>query len=132
MDSMISSRKTRYYYDDNYALELLKRLRRVYADVYENTEKAKSERVKKYNKKTEEHKFNLGDQVYLKDMAVKRGLSKKLVRSSIGPYRIGPVTCRIKKYSGGDEQIVHVNRLKIYSARINEEHRSMREKKEGK
>ncbi|KAG5892288.1 hypothetical protein JTB14_020319 [Gonioctena quinquepunctata] len=76
MDSMISSGRIRYDYDDNYASELLERLRRVYSDVYKNTEKAKSERVKRYNKKTEEHKFNLGDQVYLKDMAVKRGLRK--------------------------------------------------------
>ncbi|KAG5876855.1 hypothetical protein JTB14_023549 [Gonioctena quinquepunctata] len=127
MDSMISSGRIRYDYDDNYTSELLERLRRVYSDVYKNTEKAKSERVKRYNKKTEEHKFNMGDQVYLKDMAVKRGLSKKLVRSWIGPYRIiemiGPVTCRIRKCGGRDEQIVHVNRLKIYTARTDEEHR---------
>ncbi|KAG5866373.1 hypothetical protein JTB14_021886 [Gonioctena quinquepunctata] len=136
MDSMISSGRIRYDYDDNYASELLERLRRLYSDVYKNTEKAKSERVKRYNKKTEEHKFNLGDQVYLKDMAVKRGLSKKLVRSWIGPYRIiemiGPVTCRIRKCGGRDEQIVHVNRLKIYTARTDEEHRSMREERKKK
>ncbi|KAG5872447.1 hypothetical protein JTB14_008947 [Gonioctena quinquepunctata] len=29
---------------------------------------------------------------------------------------IGPVTCRIRKCGGRDEQIVHVNRLKIYTA----------------
>ncbi|KAG5863604.1 hypothetical protein JTB14_014316 [Gonioctena quinquepunctata] len=131
MDSMISSGRIRYNYDDNYASELLERLRRVYSDVYKNIEKAKSERVKRYNKKTGEHEFNMGDQVYLKDMAVKHGLSKKLVRSWIGPYRImemiGPVTCRMRKYGGTDEQIVHVNRLKIYTARTDEEHRSMRE-----
>ncbi|KAG5863982.1 hypothetical protein JTB14_031586 [Gonioctena quinquepunctata] len=136
MDSMISSGRIRYDYDDNYASELLERLRRLYSDVYKNTEKAKSERVKRYNKKTEEHKFNLGDQVYLKDMAVKRGLSKKLVRSWIGPYRIiemiGPVTCRIRKCGGRDEKIVHVNRLKIYTARTDEEHRSMREERKKK
>ncbi|KAG5863445.1 hypothetical protein JTB14_036159 [Gonioctena quinquepunctata] len=132
IDIIISSGRNDY--DDNYASELLERLRRVYADVYKNTEKAKPGRAKKYNKNTEEHKFNLGDQVYLKDMAVKRGLSKKLVRSWIGPYRIiemiGPVTCRIRKCGGRDEQIVHVNRLKIYTAGTDEEHRSMRE--EGK
>ncbi|KAG5892186.1 hypothetical protein JTB14_012925 [Gonioctena quinquepunctata] len=82
MYSMISSGRIRDDYDDNYASELLERLRRVYSDVYKNTEKAKSERVKRYNKKTEEHKFNLGDQT------------------------------------------------KIYTARTDEEHRSMRE--EGK
>ncbi|KAG5868759.1 hypothetical protein JTB14_034645 [Gonioctena quinquepunctata] len=69
-------------------------------------------------------------------MAVKRGLSKKLVRSWIGPYRIiemiGPVTCRIRKCGGRDEQIVHVNRLKIYTARTDEEHRSMREERKKK
>ncbi|KAG5871242.1 hypothetical protein JTB14_007122 [Gonioctena quinquepunctata] len=52
-----------YDYDDNYASELLERLGRVYSDVYKNTEKAKTERVKRYNKKTEEHKFNFGDQM---------------------------------------------------------------------
>ncbi|KAG5867343.1 hypothetical protein JTB14_038389 [Gonioctena quinquepunctata] len=52
MDSMISSGRVRYDYDDNYASELLERLRRVYSDVYKNTEKANSERVKRYNKKT--------------------------------------------------------------------------------
>ncbi|KAG5892264.1 hypothetical protein JTB14_034215 [Gonioctena quinquepunctata] len=69
-------------------------------------------------------------------MAVKRGLSKKLVRSWIGPYRIiemiGPVTCRIRKCGGRDEQIVHVNRLEIYTARTDEEHRSMREERKKK
>ncbi|KAG5862032.1 hypothetical protein JTB14_027518 [Gonioctena quinquepunctata] len=67
-------------------------------------------------------------------MAVKRGLWKNLVRSRIGPYRIiemiGPVTCRIRKCGGSDEQIVKVKRLKIYIAWTDEEHRSMRE--EGK
>ncbi|KAG5871017.1 hypothetical protein JTB14_021086 [Gonioctena quinquepunctata] len=87
----------------------------------------------KVQQNTEEHKFNLGDQIYLKDMAVKRVLSRKLLRSWIGPYRIiemiGPMTCRIRKCGGRDEQIVHVNRLKIYTARTDEEHRSMRERK---
>ncbi|KAG5894815.1 hypothetical protein JTB14_008305 [Gonioctena quinquepunctata] len=101
MDRYDKFGRIRYDYDDN-SIGTSERLRRVYSDVYKNTEKAKSERVKRYNKRQ---------------------------RNTNSIWEI-----RIRKCGGRDEQIVHVNRLKIYTARTDEEHRSMREerKKRGK
>ncbi|KAJ8970788.1 hypothetical protein NQ317_008299 [Molorchus minor] len=98
--------------------ELTARLKRVYSEVYENTEKAKCSRIAQYNKKTKEKAFAIGDLVYLRDMAAKIGISKKLAKYWKGPYRvikkIGPVTYKIQKVGTREEQVVHVNRLKPY------------------
>ncbi|KAJ8940902.1 hypothetical protein NQ314_010542 [Rhamnusium bicolor] len=94
------------------------RLKRVYAQVYKNTERAKIRRNKQYDRKTKERNFELGDLVYLKDLSTTVGISKKLAKSWKGLYRvievIGPVNYKIRKVNGRDEQVVHVNRLKKY------------------
>ncbi|KAJ8973650.1 hypothetical protein NQ317_002924 [Molorchus minor] len=98
--------------------ELTARLKRVYSEVYENIESAKCSRIAQYNKKTKEKEFAIGDLVYLRDMAAKIGISKKLAKYWKGPYRvikkIGPVTYKIQKVGTREEQVVHVNRLKPY------------------
>ncbi|KAJ8983625.1 hypothetical protein NQ317_004263 [Molorchus minor] len=118
MDNFIKSGRTRYDVDENYVSELTARLKRVYSEVYENTEKAKCSRIAQYNKKTKEKAFAIGDLVYLRDMAAKIGISKKLAKYWKGPYRvikkIGPVTYKIQKVGTREEQVVHVNRLKPY------------------
>ncbi|KAG5873048.1 hypothetical protein JTB14_010531 [Gonioctena quinquepunctata] len=100
----------------------IERMHRVLKEVYKNTEKAKEKRNKRFNRKTEEKVFALGELVYLKDMATRLGTSKKLVRTWIGPYRViekeGPVTYRIKKVGTRQEQVIHVNRLKPYYGEV--------------
>ncbi|KAG5868291.1 hypothetical protein JTB14_023318 [Gonioctena quinquepunctata] len=85
IDDFIKPQRIRYDYDENYASELMARLNRVFIEVYKNTEKAKEKRNKRFNRKTEEKVFALGELVYLKDMATRLGTSKKLVRTWIGP-----------------------------------------------
>ncbi|KAJ8974783.1 hypothetical protein NQ317_017433 [Molorchus minor] len=96
--------------------ELTARLKRVYSQVFENTEKYS--RIAQYNKKTKEKEFAIGDLVYLRDMAAKIGILKKLAKYWKGPYqvkkKIGPVTYKIQKVGTKEEQVVHVNRLKPY------------------
>ncbi|XP_045481687.1 uncharacterized protein LOC123685870 [Harmonia axyridis] len=86
----------------------------------QNIQAEKSARVTRVNTKSVDPQFKLADLVYLKEMSAKRGLSRKLLKNWAGPYRvteiIGPVTCRVRKCGGRDEQIVHVNRLKPYTA----------------
>ncbi|XP_044745066.1 uncharacterized protein LOC123306929 [Coccinella septempunctata] len=108
---------------------------RVYTEVFENTEEAKTTRVNKFNERTSDPQFEVGDTVYVRDKSSKRGLSQKLVKSWIGPYRItekiGPVTCKVRKCKGRDEQTVHVNRLKPYINRISEGIRERTLKRQG-
>ncbi|KAG5861212.1 hypothetical protein JTB14_019807 [Gonioctena quinquepunctata] len=122
IDDFIKPQRIKYDYDENYASELMARLNRVFIEVYKNTEKAKEKRNERFNRKTEEKVFALGELVYLKDMATRLGTSKKLVRTWIGPYRVigkeGPVTYRIKKVGTRQEQVIHVNRLKPYDGEV--------------
>lgn len=121
IDDFIRPQRVRYDYDENYAAEMMARLSQVYKRVRENTELAKSKRIVQYNKKTKERNYQLGDLVYLKDMAPVVGKSKKLTKTWMGPYRViekvGPVTYRIKRVGGRDNQVVHANRLKEYCER---------------
>ncbi|KAG5875636.1 hypothetical protein JTB14_037313 [Gonioctena quinquepunctata] len=52
---LCSKKRIRYDYDDNYASELLERLRRVYSDVYKNTESEirKGEKVQQKDRGTQ-------------------------------------------------------------------------------
>ncbi|XP_074040987.1 tropomodulin isoform X2 [Leptinotarsa decemlineata] len=125
MDSFIRSQRLKYDYDENYVSEFMARMHRVYSEVYNNTEKTKEKRIKEFNKKSEERAFELGDLVYLKNMATKIGTSKKLSKPWIGPYRImtriGPVTYELRKVGTRQNQIVHVNRLKAFHGKVEED-----------
>ncbi|KAG5897566.1 hypothetical protein JTB14_007278 [Gonioctena quinquepunctata] len=58
-------------------------------------------------------------------MATKLGRTKKLTRTWIGPYRVirdeGPVTYRIRRVGTRQKQVVHVNWLKPYHGKAEEE-----------
>lgn len=118
IDTFLQTGRLRYDVDENYVSELMARLKRVYSQVHENTERAKVKRNIQYNKKTRERNFVLGDLVYLKDLSSTIGVSKKLAKRWKGPYRVieitGPVNYRIRKVNSREEQVVHVNRLKKY------------------
>ncbi|KAG5877290.1 hypothetical protein JTB14_036359 [Gonioctena quinquepunctata] len=68
-----------------------------------------------FNTKAKEPRFAIGDRVYLYQPAIQAGLTSKLAKKWIGPYRITHlrgVNARIEEIHGRKEQLVHVNRLK--------------------
>ncbi|KAJ8965727.1 hypothetical protein NQ314_003933 [Rhamnusium bicolor] len=118
LDDFIKPNRPRYDYDENYASELLARLSQVFINVRENLARASDNMIKQYNKKTKEREFELGDLVYLHDPTSRIGISKKLAKLWLRPYRIlekkEPVNYKISEVGKRKDQIIHVNRLKHF------------------
>lgn len=116
-DDILKPQVVKYDYDQNYVSELMARLNSVFTTVRQNLDSAKARQAINYNKRTKSKYFDLGQLVYLNDPTVQVGLSKKLGKPWIGPYRIievkGPVTYKIRKLNGRQELVVHSNRLKL-------------------
>lgn len=116
MDSILTPSRIRYDYDTNYVAELQKRLHTAFTKAHEQLNQASDRQVYYYDRKTSNVTYQIGDLVYLFDTSVKRGLSKKLSKPWLGPFRIieaiGPVTFKIKELNKNRIQIVHANRLK--------------------
>lgn len=116
-DDIIKPQVTKYDYDQNYASEMLARLNNVYTQVKINLEKSAEVRRERFNKNAKERTFELGDLVYMLDMNAKIGLSRKLRKPWVGPFRIiekkGPVTFKIRRLNTRKDRVVHANKLKL-------------------
>lgn len=101
---------------DNYANEVKERLRATYQVAREYIKKEKEKGKRYYDRKSNPQKFQIGDKVLLYDETVRRGRSKKLDASWIGPYEIlmknSDVNYTIKK--GRTVLRTHENRLKLF------------------
>ena len=87
---------------------------------HEATTKAREEGAKQYNKRSKPINITIGDRVYLRNMAKKKGECKKWRKLFVGPYRVvdrlDETTYHIKEIYGPDSQVVHYNRLKLCSS----------------
>ena len=104
------------YTYDKYAEELRERLRSTNSIEREKIGINKDKSKKQYDKKTANRSFKIGNQVLLHDETVRRGRSKKLTPSWIGPYTIQN-THDNNNYTipkGRRTLRVHANRLKHF------------------
>ena len=92
----------------------------------ENIQKAQEKMKSRYDRKAHEHKFKVGDTVYLHHPAIKLGRSPKFHHAFRGPFRIteqtSPVNSKLE-YVTGDKKypkVIHANRLK--HAKLRPEH----------
>lgn len=124
-DKILKPQVVKYDVSENYASEMLGRLRDACDSVCRNLARSET-RVKYYNRRTREKIFEVGDLVYLRDDTTKAGLTKKLGGYWIGPYRIleqkGPVTYKIRQLGSRKDSVVHVNRLKPFRGTVADPH----------
>ena len=116
IDEISKPKTIKYDCDQNYVSEMMLRLQDTFNKVKENLQTSAELRAIQYNKNTKIKRFNLGDLVYLHDSSNQVGISKKLTKPWVGPYRVveikGEVNYRIRELYGRKELVVHVNRLK--------------------
>lgn len=104
-----------YTYDD-YVMELRSRLGSSYEVARKNLLKAKEVNKKHSDKRSHEVVFKIDDKVLLHDETVRRGRSKKLSGTWLGPYDVllvEGVNVTIKR-KGNKSMKVHANRLKLF------------------
>jgi hypothetical protein len=72
--------------------------------------------AKQHNKNEAPHRIAIGDQVLVKNVITKKGISRKIFPLWTGPYevvgRTGPSTIRIRR--GSNIVSMHANRLKLW------------------
>lgn len=112
-NSFTNTPEFKYTYDA-YHNQLQHRLQKSHEIARKNLVEMKEKIKTRYDKTSTLHKFQVGDLVYLKNEAVKKGLSKKLSPDFTGPHKIievydtPDVTLKIKN----KHVKVHTNRLK--------------------
>ncbi|KAG5866191.1 hypothetical protein JTB14_035210 [Gonioctena quinquepunctata] len=115
LDEIFKPLQVRYDADSNYIAEFMQRMKIAHRNAIQTIE-ATTDRVHgQFNTKAKEPGFAIGDRLYLYQPAIQAGLTSKLAKKWIGPYRITHlrgVNARIEEIHGRKEQLVHVNRLK--------------------
>lgn len=116
-DDIINPRRIKYDIAENYGSELMQRLHIVYQEVRDKLRKA-AERQEKYQKKSRIKDIQIGDLVFIRDLATQIGIAKKLTRKWKGPYRVleknSPVNFTVKAPGKHKSIRVHSNLLKKY------------------
>lgn len=114
-NNILKSSRLSYNYD-SFLVQLKQGLHDAYKIARQNMKKSKQTAKTYYDKNTKIKNFKVGDSVWLKNEAVRRGRSAKLSPKWLGPYkvieRIGDVNYRIKM--GRGEHVIHANRLKYH------------------
>jgi hypothetical protein len=107
-----------FYAYDTYVKELESMLQSSYAMARRNLETSKVNNKRQYDQYVHVPKFEIGEQVLVKDESVRRGRSKKLEAAYVGPYLIvgieGPNLILQTKRSKILK--IHANRAKLYFA----------------
>lgn len=103
-----------YNYDD-YLMELRQRLHLSHKEARDHLEKSKAIYKHYYDRTLKPVNFNVGDQVLLQNEQVKKGTSRKLTPSWLGPFLVEAVEgVNVVIKIGRKTQKVHMNRLKKY------------------
>ena len=102
----------------DYKITMMERMKTAW-DKAGLTMKYQQETMKEeYDRKTKDHKFEIGDRVLIHHPFTEKGLSHKLKRPYKGPYRVLQVTStnlklRSEQNKKAEAIIVHVNRCKL-------------------
>lgn len=112
-NSFNSAPEFRYTYDA-YHNQLQHRLQRSHEIARENLIDMKEKAKVRYDRTSTSCKYQVGDSVFLKNEATKKGLSKKLSPDFTGPHEIIEVheTPNVTLKVGNKFVKVHTNRLK--------------------
>ena len=115
-DEIFKPLRVKYDADVNYVSEFLQRMKIAHEHALYNIDKNTERTHANFNKNAELPKLKAGDRVYVLEPALKVGISRKLAKKWIGPYRIlnlKGVTAEIKEIHGTKVKKIHVNRLKL-------------------
>ncbi|XP_023243879.1 uncharacterized protein LOC111641862 [Centruroides sculpturatus] len=108
--------RTRYDVEENFAAELQLRMANAHRVAQEHAEQAARERQKQHRRTHKISTYQVGDRVFLNEIALSPGLKKKLAPRWSGPFRIitklSPVTFIIENIQTKKTLHVHANRLK--------------------
>lgn len=106
--------------DSDHVTALAEKLEQAYRVVRSHLQQSKESQAKQYNerKNVKFRTLRVGDLVFLHSTVLTRGVTRKLHKPWTGPYevveKINDVNYRIKM-SNDRTQVVHINRLKLYS-----------------
>lgn len=120
LDVSLTPRETAQQQTKQYVDQLVQRLKVVQELAKANTREAQLATKHRFDQKTKEPSFRVGDYVHIQIAHIPVGLSKKLYPRWEGPYYItelGPNnTYRLRRCSDNKEMksLVHANRLKHY------------------
>ena len=102
--------------EEDYAYQLRTRIRGAHKRAEECLGKSAVRQKTAYNRKSNDHKLQVGDFVWLHDPAKKKGVSPKLQLRWKGPFlivsKLSDVTMRIQMSPRAKPMVVHVDRLK--------------------
>jgi hypothetical protein len=91
----------------------------VYDLARQNIQMKSNHQKRNYDLKSQVHRYEPGDAVWLHNPARKKGVSPKLSRPWEGPFRVinrlSDVTYRIQKSVKAVPKVVHFDRLKLYT-----------------
>lgn len=108
---------------DEYVAELQKKLRKVHEIARTSLLEAGQKQKRLYDRKINVYQYRKGDAVWLRLYVKPKGLSKKLQLRWEGPFkvidRISDLTWKIQKNKRSNFKIVHFNRLKPYTGKLN-------------
>lgn len=118
LEIILNNCEKTYLHPSDYKSNLLKRLKIAHELAQLNTKKAKIKQKDQYDKRAKEGRYEIGDQVYLHNPAIKTGLTRKFTKQWIGPFRITDQLSNelyeIKNQLEKESRIIHFNRLKPY------------------
>ena len=105
-------------YSETWANEALLTQQNVWREINENLNKATDNQKAQHDKGINKRTFQVGDSVCIMDDKPKVGKNIKLVKRWVGPYvitkMISDTNALIRRKPTGKEEIVQVQRLKIY------------------
>ena len=105
-------------YSETWANEALLTQQNVWREINENLNKASDNQKAQHNKRINDRTLQAGDLVCIIDYKPKIGKNIKLVKRWTGPFvitkMISDTNALIRRKPTGKEEIVHVQRLKIY------------------
>jgi len=115
-DLLLKPRRIDYSLGENYVAELLARLQITMEKVKQNQETAMKASKLQFDKKASTQTLKLGDVVYMRNYALKPGVTRKFQKRFLGPYyvtkKIGDATYEIKQIYGRKVEKVHFDRLR--------------------
>jgi hypothetical protein len=107
-----------FYAYDSYVKELEVMLQSSYALARRNLETSKVDNIRQYDRYVHVPKFEIGQQVLVKDERVHRGRSKKLEALYVGPYEIVGIDAPnlVLRTRRSKTMKIHANRAKPFFA----------------
>ena len=100
-----------------YGDELKRQLASLEDNVALRIEKAQADQKRAYDEKTDKvPEYKKGELIWLRNSQVKKGTSRKLAVTYVGPYVVtevvNPLNVKVRKLEGGSSKRVHVNRIR--------------------